>query len=72
MSDSDNLIVDTTTRIFQDLADPQTVNLAADDAWQGELWSSLEEMGLTRTWVPDDLGGAGATIRKISKHEQLC
>ncbi len=62
MSDSDNLIVDTTTRIFQDLADPQTVNLAADDAWQGELWSSLEEMGLTRTWVPDDLGGAGATI----------
>ena len=62
MNDTDNLIVDTTTRIFQDLADPQTVNLAADDAWQAALWSSLEEMGLTRTWVPDELGGAGARI----------
>ena len=62
MNDTDNLIVDTTTRIFQDLADPQTVNVSADDGWKKELWSALEEMGLTRTWVPDDLGGAGASV----------
>lgn len=62
MSDKDSIIVDTTTRIFQDLADPQTVNNAADDSWKTPLWSALEESGLTLTWVPDTLGGAGADI----------
>jgi acyl-CoA dehydrogenase len=62
MSGSDNIIVDTTTRIFQDLCDPQTVNNAADDAWKAPLWSALEESGLTLTWVPDTLGGAGAEV----------
>lgn len=62
MSGSDNIIVDTTTRIFQDLCDPQTVNNAADDSWKEPLWSALEESGLTLTWVPDTLGGAGAEV----------
>ena len=62
MSDSDSIIVDTTTRIFQDLCDPQTVNNAADESWKAPLWSALEESGLTLTWVPDTLGGAGADI----------
>jgi acyl-CoA dehydrogenase len=59
---SDSIIVDTTNRIFQDLGDPQTVNNAKDDAWKAPLWSALEESGLTLTWVPDTLGGAGAEI----------
>lgn len=59
---TDSLIVDTTRRIFQDLGDPQTVNNAADDNWQAPLWTALEEAGLTRTWVPDELGGAGASV----------
>ena len=62
MSEADNLIVDTTTRLFQDLGDPQTIILATDDAWKQVLWNALEEMGLSRTWVPDDLGGAGAGV----------
>lgn len=62
MSDTDSIIIDTATRIFQDLADPQTVNNAADDRWKKPLWSALEESGLTLTWVPDTLGGAGAEI----------
>jgi len=62
MTGSDNIIVDTATRIFQDLCDPQTVNNAAGDAWKEPLWNALEESGLTLTWVPDTLGGAGAEV----------
>lgn len=62
MSD-DNIIIDATTRIFQDLCDPQTITNAADDSWKAPLWAALEESGLTQAWTPDDLGGAGATVR---------
>lgn len=62
MSDNDNIIADTTVRIFRDLADPQTVNLSTDGAWRQPLWDALEELGLTRTWVPDTLNGAGAGV----------
>ncbi|MFT6583021.1 MAG: alkylation response protein AidB-like acyl-CoA dehydrogenase [Alphaproteobacteria bacterium] len=62
MSDSDNIIVDTTMRIFQDLCDPQTVNNAADESWKQPLWDALEESGLTLAWVSDELGGAGVEV----------
>ncbi|HEV8094084.1 MAG TPA: acyl-CoA dehydrogenase family protein, partial [Burkholderiales bacterium] len=56
------LLVETTTRMFRDLADPQAVVNARDDAWQAALWRELEEAGLTRAWVPESLDGAGASI----------
>ena len=59
---SDNIIVDTATRIFADLCEPQTVNAAEEGHWPAELWDALEESGLTLTWVPDNLGGAGAEM----------
>ena len=59
---SDNIIVDTATRIFADLCEPQTVNAAEEGRWPEELWNALEESGLTLTWVPDNLGGAGAEM----------
>ncbi len=62
MSDDDNIIIYTTTRILMDLSDPQTINNAEDDGWKEPLWSALEESGLTQTWTPDEFGGAGATI----------
>lgn len=62
MSDSDNIIVDMTTRILQDLCDPQTVNSARDGSWKEPLWSSLEEAGLTAAFVPEELGGAGIDL----------
>ena len=63
MSDNtDNIIVDTATRIFQDLCEPATVNDAEKGVWPKALWDALEESGLTVAWVPDDLGGAGATM----------
>src|SRR5712671_1106525 len=63
MNDStDNIIVDTATRIFQDLCEPNTVNEAEQGVWPKALWDALEESGLTLTWVPDELGGAGAAL----------
>ena len=63
MSDtSDNIIVDTATRIFQDLCEPATINDAEKGAWPKALWDALVESGLPLTWVPDELGGAGATL----------
>ena len=63
MSDSnDNIIQDAATRIFTDLCEPRTVNDAEQGIWPEELWNTLEESGLTLTWVPDNLGGAGAEM----------
>lgn len=62
MSENDNIIVDMTTRIFQDLCDPQTINSAQDDAWKEPLWSALEEAGLTAGFVSEEMGGAGIEL----------
>ena len=59
---SDNIIVDTATRIFQDLCEPATINDAEKGVWPKTLWAALEQSGLPLAWVPDDLGGAGATM----------
>ncbi len=56
------MIVDITTRILQDLADPQTINNMSDEAWREPLWSALEEAGLTLAWVPEEMGGAGIPV----------
>lgn len=62
MSDNGNIVAETAARIFADLADPQTINNAKTDAWKVDLWRALEEAGLTLAWVPDTLGGAGASL----------
>jgi alkylation response protein AidB-like acyl-CoA dehydrogenase len=59
---ADNIIVDTASRIFADLCEPATINAAEEGKWPAALWDALEENGLSLTWVPDTLGGAGADI----------
>jgi acyl-CoA dehydrogenase len=59
---TDNIIVDTASRIFADLCEPNTINAAEEGKWPAELWDALEESGLPLTWVPDTLGGAGAEM----------
>ena len=59
---TDNIIVDTATRIFADLCEPATINAAEESTWPAALWGALEENGLSLTWVPDTLGGAGAEM----------
>ncbi len=62
MDNTDSIIIDTATRIFQDLGAPQMIVNAGDENWKQALWDTLEEAGLTQTWTPDELGGAGAGI----------
>ena len=62
-NDADSIIVDTTDRIFRELADLQTINAAADLDWKSSLWTGLEDSGLTLAWVSDDYGGAGAELQ---------
>ena len=57
-----DLLVETTARIFRDLAEPQSVLHAKDESWKKKLWGALEEAGLTRAWVPEVLDGAGASL----------
>ncbi len=57
-----SIVVDTATRIFRDLCDPQTINNAAEESWKQPLWRTLEDSGLTLCWVPEDKGGAGVRI----------
>jgi acyl-CoA dehydrogenase len=57
-----SIVGETAARIFADLADPQTVNRAADDAWKSALWRTLVDAGLTLAWVPEAQGGAGASL----------
>jgi alkylation response protein AidB-like acyl-CoA dehydrogenase len=59
---TDNIIVDTATRIFRDLCAPATVNDAESGVWPTALWDALEESGLPLAWVPEELGGAGAAM----------
>ena len=62
MSDDVQMIANATARIFADLADPQTLNAAGDDAWRVPLWTALEQAGLTRAWLPEAAGGAGLDL----------
>ena len=62
MHDSGNIVAETARRIFADLADPQVLNAAKDEAWKAPLWQALVEAGLTLAWVPEQHGGAGASL----------
>jgi alkylation response protein AidB-like acyl-CoA dehydrogenase len=62
VNDSENMVAETAARIFADLADPQTVNRAPDETWKAPLWEALAEAGLTLAWVPEEHGGAGASL----------
>jgi alkylation response protein AidB-like acyl-CoA dehydrogenase len=62
VSESGNIVADTAARIFADLADPQTVNRAADEGWKAPLWRTLADAGLTLAWVPERYGGPGASL----------
>ena len=65
MEDGPSLVAETCGRVFRDCAEPQAIALDPEDrAWRGALWDALEETGLATAWVPEEAGGAGASVRE--------
>jgi len=62
VSESENIVVETAERIFFDLADAQDVNRDEQGTWRAPLWQALTDAGLPLSWVPEELGGAGASL----------
>ncbi|HUJ87616.1 MAG TPA: acyl-CoA dehydrogenase family protein [Burkholderiales bacterium] len=62
MSEISHLAADATSRVFRALGDPQALDAAASADRRASLWRALEQAGLTRAWVPESLGGAGASL----------
>ena len=65
MEDGPSLVAETCERVFRDCAEPQAIALDPEGGeWRGALWSALEETGLATAWVPEEAGGAGASVRE--------
>lgn len=50
-------------RLFQNVADIQTVVSARDESWKETLWAGIEETGLNLAATPEALGGAGVGLQ---------
>jgi acyl-CoA dehydrogenase len=62
VSESENIVVATAEKIFSDLADAQEVNRDKQGKWKAPLWQALTDAGLPLSWVPEQFGGAGASL----------
>jgi acyl-CoA dehydrogenase len=60
--ESENFAAKTAQRIFADLAGPQATNKSGDETWKQPLWGALAGAGLPLAWVPEHLGGPGASL----------
>jgi acyl-CoA dehydrogenase len=60
--ESDHIVAELAARIFADLGDPKTINRLDDGAWKTPFWRALSDAGLPLAWVPEQLGGAGASL----------
>ena len=56
------LIADTAARIFRDHCQSDLIAAAEAGVWPAELWQTLEENGLTRAAVSEEMGGAGGNV----------
>ena len=65
MEDGTSLVAETCERVFRDCAEPQAIALEPEGGeWRRALWNALEETGLATAWVPEEAGGAGASVRE--------
>ena len=65
MNETQTLLAETCARLFGDLVTPDLLRAAEAGEWPAELWSALEDNGLTRPLVPEDQGGVGMTWQDV-------
>lgn len=53
------ILADQMQRILSDLVEKKTLEDSEEGIWPEKLWHTIEENGITRVLVPEDLGGAG-------------
>lgn len=59
MSEISTLLAETCARLFIDQVTPDLLRAAEAGDWPADLWTALEQNGLTRPLVPEEQGGAG-------------
>ncbi len=62
MARPDPLLLDTARRILRAVADPQDRRAGDDEAVRRAAWQAVEDNGLTRAWIAEAAGGAGASL----------
>ena len=62
MARPDPLLLDTARKLFRAVADPQARRAGDDEATRRAAWQAIEDSGLTRAWIAESAGGAGASI----------
>ncbi len=63
MNEQQQLIVETTTRVLNDLCLPSTADDAESGVFAAALWQTLDETGLTLAGISEEVGGAGGGIQ---------
>ena len=59
LPNTDSLLADTVTRLLEDISTNALSSEVEDGHWPEAEWSQLCELGLTRVWLAESLGGAG-------------
>jgi alkylation response protein AidB-like acyl-CoA dehydrogenase len=62
VSEEARMVLDAADRILREQCSKALVDAAESGTWPADLWTTLEEAGLTRASVPERLGGAGLPL----------
>jgi acyl-CoA dehydrogenase len=62
MSETQNLIVETATQLFNDHCKVETLRQAEQGIWSAKLWQVVEETGLPLASLPESAGGVGGSL----------
>jgi acyl-CoA dehydrogenase len=75
MSEMQELIKDTTSKLMERYSSKEVVNDSENGQWASELWDHLDEYGMMTVAIPEELGGNGgdysdafSILRLAGKH----
>jgi acyl-CoA dehydrogenase len=75
MSEMQDMIIETTSKIMERYSTKEIINDAENGKWASELWNSLVEYGMLTVAIPETLGGNGgdwsdalSILRLAGKH----